>query len=107
MMTGRVPQRGDGLMVSVELVDTRDNSQIWGEQYDRKLTDLVATQRDISREVFEKLRVKLTRGRKEPSGEALHNQQRGLPTLLAWPLPLGSQVGVGDQKLSSIFRRPP
>jgi tetratricopeptide (TPR) repeat protein len=47
-------------MVSVELVDTRDNSQIWGEQYDRKLTDLVATQRDISREVFEKLRLKLT-----------------------------------------------
>ncbi len=60
VMTGRVAQRGDGLMVSVELVDTRDNSQIWGEQYDRKLTDLVATQRDISREVFEKLRLKLT-----------------------------------------------
>ncbi|MBI1789353.1 MAG: protein kinase, partial [Acidobacteria bacterium] len=59
VLTGRLAQRGDGLLVSVELVDTKDNSQIWGEQYDRKLADLVAVQKEIARDISQKLRLKL------------------------------------------------
>ena len=33
LLVGKVTQRGDDLIVSAELVDTRDNSHIWGEQY--------------------------------------------------------------------------
>jgi len=53
-------QRNDELSISVELVDARDNSHIWGEQYNRKLSDILAVQEAISREVSEKLRVQLT-----------------------------------------------
>ena len=37
VLTGRVVQRGDGLSISVELVDVKNNSHIWGEEYSRKL----------------------------------------------------------------------
>jgi serine/threonine protein kinase/tetratricopeptide (TPR) repeat protein len=59
VLTGRVVQRGDNLTISVELVDIRDNKQIWGEQYNRKVVDALALQQDISREISARLRVKL------------------------------------------------
>lgn len=60
VVTGRMTQRGDGLVVSVEMVDVRDNSRIWGKRYDRKLSDLLAVQNEISHEVSDKLRLRLT-----------------------------------------------
>ena len=62
VLTGRVVQRGDNLTISVELVDVRDNKQLWGEQYNRKVVDALALQQDISREISERLRVKLPGG---------------------------------------------
>jgi len=53
-------QRGDGLSISVELINAQDNSQIWGQQYNRKLADVFAVQEEIAKEISEKLRVKLT-----------------------------------------------
>jgi Tfp pilus assembly protein PilF len=60
MLTGRVVQHGDGLFISTELVNADDNSQIWGEKYNRKLADLLALQDEISREISEKLRLRLS-----------------------------------------------
>jgi eukaryotic-like serine/threonine-protein kinase len=60
VMTGRIAQRGDGLIISVELIDGRNNKLIWGEQYDRKMADLLATQREIASVVTEKLQLKLS-----------------------------------------------
>ena len=60
VVTGRVMQRGDGLVVSVEMVNVKDNSRLWGGRYDRKLSDLLAVQNEISREVLNKLRLRLT-----------------------------------------------
>jgi serine/threonine-protein kinase len=60
ILTGRVTQRGDGLSVSVELINAQDNSQIWGQQYNRKLADVFAVQEEIATEISEKLRSKLS-----------------------------------------------
>lgn len=60
VVTGRVLQRGDSLTVSAELVDVRDNKQLWGQQYIRKLADVFSVQEEIALEISEKLRVKLT-----------------------------------------------
>jgi serine/threonine protein kinase/tetratricopeptide (TPR) repeat protein len=60
IVTGRVIQLGDQLQISAELVDTRDQTQLWGEQYTRKASDLLAVQAEISREIAERLRLKLT-----------------------------------------------
>ena len=60
ILTGRVAQRGDGLLVNVELIDAKDNSQMWGQQDNRKLADVFALQEEIAKEISEKLRLKLT-----------------------------------------------
>jgi hypothetical protein len=59
VLTGRVTQRGDGLAISVELVNAQDNSQIWGQPYNRKLAEVFAVQEEIAKEISEKLRLRL------------------------------------------------
>jgi len=60
VLIGKVLVHDDGLTITAELVDTRDNSRLWGEQYNRKLADLLTVQEDISREISAKLRARLT-----------------------------------------------
>ena len=60
VMTGRLAQIGDSLTISVELVDVRTNKLLWGEQYDRKMSDLLATQREIATTIAQKLELKLS-----------------------------------------------
>jgi serine/threonine protein kinase/TolB-like protein/Tfp pilus assembly protein PilF len=60
LVTGRVTQRGDALLVSVELTDVRNNRSLWSEQYDRKLSDAVIVQREMASEISSHLREKLT-----------------------------------------------
>jgi serine/threonine protein kinase/Tfp pilus assembly protein PilF len=59
VLTGRVLQRGDSLIISAELIDVRDNKQLWGEQYSRKVADALSVQQEISREISDHLRLKL------------------------------------------------
>ena len=60
ILNGRVTQRGDNLTLNLEMVDVQTGDQIWGERYDRKLTDLVSLQSDIARDVSAKLRARLS-----------------------------------------------
>jgi len=60
VLNGRVVQRGDDLAVYLSLVDTKTGNQIWGESYERKLEDLVALQKEITREVSKELNVRLS-----------------------------------------------
>jgi len=53
---GRVIRRGHSLSVSAELVDVRENSLIWGNQYNRKLSDFVAVQEEMAHDISQKLR---------------------------------------------------
>lgn len=62
ILSGRLVQRGDNLTISVELVEARDNKLLWGEQYDRKMSDLMATQREIAASIAQKLQLKLSGG---------------------------------------------
>ena len=65
LLTGRVRQHGDGLTIGVELINAQDNSQVWGQQYNRKLADVFAVQEEIAKEVSAKLRLKLTGAEQE------------------------------------------
>ena len=60
VLTGRLLQRGDDLVVSTELIDVRHNKQIWGDHYQRKLSDLLAVQTDIANAISAKLRPTLS-----------------------------------------------
>jgi len=60
VLTGRIMQRGNTMMVSAELIDIRDNKQLWGEQYERQLADMLSVQREIAREITNNLRPTLS-----------------------------------------------
>jgi eukaryotic-like serine/threonine-protein kinase len=60
VLTGRALQLGDSIVIGIELVDAADGSQLWGEQYRRNFSDIFALQEEISREISEKLLLKLT-----------------------------------------------
>lgn len=60
VITGRVTQRGELLSISAELVNPRDNSQLWGESYNAKMTDIFTVQEQLARRIAEGLRLRLT-----------------------------------------------
>ena len=60
VLMGVVRQAGDRLNVQVDLVDATTGSQLWGQEYERKLADVIAVKQALVREVTEKLRLKLT-----------------------------------------------
>ncbi len=60
VLAGRVAQVKDRLVVGVELVDVTDGSQIWGKQYNRKLSDIFIVQDEIARGIAEQLRPRLS-----------------------------------------------
>ena len=70
LVTGRIVQRGDQLTISSELIDARTSRNLWGEQYDRKLSDALAVQQEITGAISAKLRERL-------SGETTKQVARG------------------------------
>jgi TolB-like protein/Tfp pilus assembly protein PilF len=60
LVTGRVVQHGDDVSVSAELVDAREDKQLWGEQYSRKLADIASIQQEIGTAISGNLRVRLS-----------------------------------------------
>ena len=62
VLSGRVTLRGDNLNIQIDLIDVTQDSQLWGEQYNRSLSDLLSVQDDIVRAVSGRLRL-------SPSGE--------------------------------------
>jgi eukaryotic-like serine/threonine-protein kinase len=70
ILTGRLVHHGDQVAINTELVEVRDNRQIWGGQYNPKVSDTLAIQEQISREISDKLRLQL-------SGEDKQRMTRG------------------------------
>ncbi|MFL6468766.1 MAG: tetratricopeptide repeat protein [Pyrinomonadaceae bacterium] len=69
VLNGRVVQRGDDVAVYLSLVDTNSGDQIWGEDYQRKLSELVSLQKEITSDVSGKLQLRLT----EPAAQKVTN----------------------------------
>ena len=60
VLSGRIVQHGDSITISADLVDVANNRLLWGEQYDRKMSALLDTQRQIAKEIVEKLKLKVS-----------------------------------------------
>jgi TolB-like protein/Flp pilus assembly protein TadD len=60
VLSGRLLRRGDTLMIQAELMDVAKGSQLWGSQYNRKAADVFILQEDLSKEISERLRLRLT-----------------------------------------------
>ena len=60
IVTGRIAQHGDQLIISSELIDARTSRNLWGDQYDRKLSDALAVQQEITSAISARLRERLS-----------------------------------------------
>jgi TolB-like protein/Tfp pilus assembly protein PilF len=65
VLVGKVLQVGARLIIRTELVDVKNGWQLWGEQYNRNFSDILMVEEEISREISEKLRIKLTGEKKK------------------------------------------
>ncbi len=59
VLTGRVRRHGDTISIQADLIDVDNVAQLWGQHYDHSLADALLVQDDISRDIFENLRLKL------------------------------------------------
>jgi eukaryotic-like serine/threonine-protein kinase len=60
VVTGRVTRRGDSFIVGAELIDVSKDSQLWGDQYSQKLSDILGIQEQISKAIADHLRIELS-----------------------------------------------
>ena len=60
LLTGKVMQRGDRLMVQADLVDATERKQLWGERFNRPSADIFEVEDEIARHIVEKLTLKLS-----------------------------------------------
>ena len=67
LLTGKVMQRGDRLMVQADLVDATERKQVWGERFNRPSADIFEVEDEIARQIVEKLRLKLSGDEKRRS----------------------------------------
>jgi eukaryotic-like serine/threonine-protein kinase len=74
VLMGRVAQRGDTLTIQTDLVNVADGSELWGDQFNRKVSDLIAMQGDISKEIYDNLRPRIV-GAEESTQVAKHDTE--------------------------------
>lgn len=60
VVIGRIVQMGDTVTVQTELVDVQNQTQLWGERYRRKITDVLELPEDISRQISDGLKLELS-----------------------------------------------
>ncbi len=60
LVTGRIVQHGDQLIISSEMIDARTSRNLWGDQYDRKVSDALSVQQEITGAISAKLRERLS-----------------------------------------------
>jgi tetratricopeptide (TPR) repeat protein len=60
VVTGRVLQQGDILVIQADLVRVSDGSQLWGDRFNRKMSDVLAVQEEMAKQITDGLRLRLT-----------------------------------------------
>jgi TolB-like protein/DNA-binding winged helix-turn-helix (wHTH) protein len=65
LVSGQVTSRGDSIEVSTELINVRDNTEIWEHHYSGKNPEIVSVQMQIAGDIAGKLRSKLSNSEKQ------------------------------------------
>jgi eukaryotic-like serine/threonine-protein kinase len=102
LVMGRVARRGDQLQVSVEMVNAADGTQMWGEQYSRKASDVQAVQDEIARAISERLRLRLTGAQEEQLTRRATNNPRAYELYLNGMFS-GRKGGIEDLKKALAY----
>jgi TolB-like protein/DNA-binding winged helix-turn-helix (wHTH) protein/Tfp pilus assembly protein PilF len=105
VLMGRLIQQGDGLSISAELVDVRDNRRLWGQQYSRKLADITAVQAEIAQEISEKLRLRLTGDEKKRLTKRYTENGEAYQLYVTGRYYAHTRSGKGSQKSIELFEQ--
>jgi hypothetical protein len=97
ILTGRLVQTGDGTADQCEPGESSGPEANWGEQYNRKLSNLVSVQQELASDIYGRLRPKLARDEKKLLTKPATDDVESESTLLAGSL-LFEQVTEGDFK---------
>ena len=103
VVTGSIIQKNDTLVIQVDLVKTTDGTQIWGERYNRKLSDIVQIESDISRAISNELRLKLTGREQEQLGKHYTNNTEAYQLYLKGRFYWNKRTENGFQKAIESF----
>ncbi len=104
LLLGRVTEHGDALNVSVELVKTSDNSHIWGEQYERNASGIIALQNEISRELSRQLGATLTGDQEKQITKNATENTQAYQFYLKGRFYLNKRTAEGFQKAVEMFQ---
>src|SRR5438445_5477906 len=80
VLEGSVRRAGAHLRLNAQLIDTRTDTHVWAEQYDRDLNDLFAVQSEIAQKVAERLSARIT------AAERLAIEEKPTTDLVAFEL---------------------
>jgi serine/threonine protein kinase/Tfp pilus assembly protein PilF len=75
ILTGRIMLRGDTLVIKMELIDIEKDAQLWGQQYAKKVSDLLVLQDEIADEVLQALKLKLAGEPKKRAAKSTQNNE--------------------------------
>jgi len=102
VLSGRLIERRDSIVVHVELVDVGDGTRLWGKRFNRPLVDLLAVEEEISREICDNLRITLSQSesdrlarRQTENPEAHQVYLKGRYVWSRWKTPAGMKTSIG------------
>jgi TolB-like protein/DNA-binding winged helix-turn-helix (wHTH) protein/Tfp pilus assembly protein PilF len=105
VLTGRLLQHGNTLIVQAELIDVTTGAQIWGGQFNRKEEDVFALEEDLSREIAEKLRMRLTPDEKQRLAKRYTGDAEAYRFYLKGRYFCNKRTSEGTQKAVDYFQR--
>ncbi|MGI8919427.1 MAG: winged helix-turn-helix domain-containing tetratricopeptide repeat protein [Pyrinomonadaceae bacterium] len=105
ILAGKIVQRGDMLTITVELVDTKNSRHMWGDQYERKMSDLQILQKGLSKQIAEQLRPKLTREDLKKLSTSKTESSEAYQLYLKGDYYLRKRTGPGGEKAVAYFQQ--
>lgn len=105
VLTGKVTQRGDALVIQTELIDIDNISQLWGEQYNRKLSDIIAVQDDIAQKVTEKLKTQVSGEERKHLASQHTSNPEAYQLYLKGRFYWNKRTDEGSQRAMELFRQ--
>ena len=85
ILEGSVQRSGDGVRVNVQLIKAANDSHLWADTFDRKLTDIFSVESEVAKAIAEQLRAKLTGQEEQVIAAKPTDNRRSLRCLPAWP----------------------
>jgi TolB-like protein/Tfp pilus assembly protein PilF len=105
LLNGRVIQRGEQLLLNLELIDAQTENVIWTDQYDRKQTDVVSLQNEIARDVSSKLKTKLSGADQQKLAKTYTTDSEAYRLYLQGRFYLNKRVGKEFEKAEGYFQQ--